>query len=319
MAEDQNKKYEGMRTFYRDLQKLETQYQNGILRSVLQEQQYERKREAVLKRRRKMSLVWLIAALVLIFGGIATVFISERLSVPTPPEQGPELPSLFPMDYNIKLSLQSDSLAGDVANLATQSYISPSMVRIVPEHGRIASLKEAGEILWPNMPLLVTTSVYPDFVWGYHTESGEQTPFLVLQARDFSGTREGMRFWEQTLYNDLLVAFNLPTQDITAGSFQDELINNIPARSYYMGTIIEETEIIRTPIIVTPPEVSTSSSSTIATTTEPVIRYEEETIITRTTGPSERLFFYTIVNASYVIITTSPDTVTEIVNRLAQQ
>ncbi len=336
MDEEQQKKSEGLRTFYRDLQVIETQYQNGVLRSVIQEQNEERRREKTLERRKKMSIIWLIAAIVLVVGGVGAVVFTDSLLTPPPLENGPKLPSLFPVDYNLQLhAVDPTEAQTNLAVMATQTYISPSVVRIVPENGTIMNLRETAAIFWPETPLLVTTSAQPDFVLGYHTTKGITKPFLVLQARNFAGLQEGMSFWEKTLYQDMLVPFNLPSEASIRTEFKDELINNIPVRSLYKGTVIEEQEIIRIPIIQPAPTVVIASSSLDLTTTttatdtepelepaplpEPVITYTEEVITTRSPGPEERVFFYTIINGAYVVITSSPETLNEIIDRLARQ
>lgn len=346
MDEEQKKKSEGMRTFYRDLQAIETQYQNGILRSVIKEQNEERQREATIDRRKKTTIVWIIAAIVLVIGGVGTVFFAESLLTPPPLETGPKLPSLFPVDHNLQLhAVDPVEAEKNLAMMATQTYVSPSVVRIVPENGRIMTLRETTALFWPETPLLVTTSAQPDFVLGYHTSKGATEPFLVLQARNFAGLQEGMGFWETTLYQDMLVPFNLASEQSVRTEFKDELINNIPVRSLYKGTVVEQQEtvripVIQSPVIIAPPsEISTTTASStttdknlpsdvVATSTasstepapapEPVVTYIEETIITKVPGPEERVLFYTIINGAFVVITTTPETLNEIIDRLAK-
>lgn len=343
-----NKKNEGIRTFYKDLQKIEkTQGKRGILNAVIKEQQQNHQRSRALKSRKTSSVVWIIVSLVFVIAGALSVVLADKFSKPLPVESGPKLPSLFQVDYNLKLNTtDTEKAQKDLATFSTQNYTSPSMVRIVPESGKILSFKEASSILWPNTPLLVTTTAFPEFVLGYYTTKNVRNPFLVLRARDFSGLKKGFGFWEETIHQDLLIAFNLESEAQYKDAFRDELINNIPVRSLYVGSTIEQSETIRTPVILplTEPEkeatntnysidtkqVATNTENTPTTTTEtlpteeteqtkPEVKYVEETITTIVPGPEKRVLFYTLVNGTYAIVATNPETLREIVNRLAQQ
>lgn len=74
---------------------------------------------------------------------------------------------------------------------------------------------------------------------------------------------------------------------------------------------------IEPPTSDTPPSTINENEAQPEPEPEPVIEYRSETIVTTVPGPEKRILFYTIINGEFILVTTTPETVREIVNRLA--
>ena len=301
-----------IRSFYRDLLEHDKSEGTNVFNEVIQTENYIRETARTKKRMSRANLIWFVAS-VLFLGGIFVVaYLANVFSDPEPIGQGPELPGMFTVDYNVRLSVDS-GINETLAEYAAQNFVSPSIVRLVPEDAKILSFRETAESLWPGVPLLLSTSVRPLFMLGYHTENNTKHAFLVLQMINLPDSIQALRTWEETMLQDLDLAFGIPDSPAST-VWESELMLNLPVRSLYRSTTREVTDTIRTPVISN--EVVTNPDGT--TTTTPVTTYTEEEITTIQPGGRERVFSYAIINGTYIIITDSSRTLDTLINRLAQ-
>ncbi len=303
-----------IRTFYRDLQNLDLASGGGALEEVLRTENMITAKARAKKRTARANIIWIVSSIVLLLAIFVVSILAAVFSEPDPVGQGPDLPGLFVVDYNLRLNTTGTNTIETLGEYANQNYVSPSVIRVVPEDSTLMSFRESAEALWPNAPLLLTTSVSPQFMFGYHTEKRERNPFLVLLMLNLADATNAMKEWEDTLYDDLSTGFGLNRTVLARPTWRNEVVLNLPVRSLYFGTTIEVDDVIRTPVITS----VVTTTETGATTTLSETTYIEETITTVQPGPSERVLFYSIINGAYIIISTDPNTLEEIINRLAQ-
>lgn len=316
MAHDQNPEPSrpAIRSFYRDIIEHDEREGTNIFNEVIQTENQVAGKARAKKRAARANTIWIVASIVLLVGIFVVAIVAALYRDPEPIGQGPDLPGLFQVDYNLRLDLSASNTAETLGTYASQNYVSPSVIRVVVANGNLLGFRKTAETLWPNAPLLLTTSVSPQFMFGYHTERGVKHPFLVLQMLNLADATSALRDWEASMYEDLDLGFGLPELTFQRPTWEDEIVLNLPVRSLYRGTTREVTETIQRPIISS----ITTTTEDGVTTTIPVTTYEEETITTIQPGNAERVMMYAVINGAYIIITTSPNTLEEMIDRLAQ-
>lgn len=146
-------------------------------------------------------------------------------------------------------------------------------------------------LIAPTAPDLLVRNLKPEYVFGYFAYQTNE-PFIILKSENYDSVFAGMLEWEKNIYGDL--------GDLM---FKDEINLNVKSTTTASTTTATSTE--NKPIYGS--EFNTSFI-------DKVISNNDTRVLYRPNG--KIAFFYTFFNKDTVIITTSEETLHELIYRL---
>ncbi len=249
------------------------------------------------KKKSKINLNILILSLVLIVGGVSAVFVPyflvQNQNAPTPILQtNTSLQNIMTVDVEEKINTRDINLNRVNSTLkerVQQSNTSLGQIKNIfltegdgVDETTITSDKFLS-LIKADVPSEISRALKPEYMFGLHNFNGNQE-FLILRVDSYDTAFSGMLSWETDLWQNFKEIFDLQSKDTTT---------------------------------------STNYSSTTENFGVEIKRFQDATFFNKDSrvvrdSAGKIIFLYSIVNENTIVITTSIDTLKEIISRITK-
>lgn len=290
-------------TYYKDMQSAMERAQSGTLAGALRESREsddEKKSKSAFSQQNLLFIglgALLFVLGLMIFGYIFTRNQTQEVVV----QRTAQVSSLVPADIAqeistvnasrfkifdlIEIAFRENTTSGTLQNLYFSDEVNNQRVRLdtVNFLGKVAI----------TPPATFQRSLDDDFMFGSYRFKQETYPFLIFKVNSFDRAFDGMNEWEQNLLDDMKDVFALPTYQITskalAEPFTDRVVQNNTTRALFVpkDRVYDEN----------------------------VVLSEEESYADN----QDIILLYSFINEKTLVITTRPEVLLEIKQRIAEQ
>ena len=182
----------------------------------------------------KKWLAWLLIVILIAVIVIAIFYLigSEPDPEPTPEPPTP-LESLIPVDETKVLSLTNTSFIDLLSQEAErdQSAGTFKRVAILKNETEFLSLSELLEKLNINIPPYAFIEIEDSYTLVIYSQNGKKKLELITEVKNTDNLNEQLRFWEQTMVNDLQGLFLIESPGTPAtNDFQDNVYKDTTIR-----------------------------------------------------------------------------------------
>lgn len=289
-----------IRTYKSDMQEtIESGHLSSINIAVSQSNRMAKDMQTGVEEEKKFKINKniLIISIVLIIGGSIAVavpyFLVHKDSEVVPVQNNLTGSALIAADIEEKINVQDlnlDRVTTTLEERVQQSNTKLGQIKdIYLTQGSSVNEKNITAqqfltLIKAHVPDNITRTLKSDYMFGMHNFNGNQK-FLILKVGDYASTFSGMLSWENNLWQDFKVLFAL----------QNDSTVNDSASSTDAGTI--------NPFVI---EIKKFQDATFSNKDVREVKDSSGNII----------FLYSIVDDTTVVITTSTDTLKEIVARI---
>jgi len=242
----------------------------------------------------------LIISLVLLFGGAAAILIpyflvNKQAGTPTPTASALSNQTIMTTDVEEKINIKDINLNGIDTTLnqrVEQSSTNLGQIKdfLLTEGSGVnekpLTASEFLTLIKADVPSEIARNLLPQYMFGMHNYNGNQE-FLILKVSSYDTTFSGMLSWETDLWQNFQNLFGL-TDAAPASVNASSTATSSPANQSSFGITVKKFQ-------------------------DAAFDNKDARVVKDASG--NIVFLYSIIDPNTIVITTSPDTLKEIISR----
>ena len=192
------------------------------------------------KGRKKVSLLFGLGGLTLIFLSlIALIYFSSKSNVKLNPEPAPTLRPIIFFDNQKRIEVtgfDKDKILSMFGQEVESQISSGDVLNIIfTENNQPINLGKLLTLLKINLPEGVAPFLNQDYFAGIFANSGENWPFLILRTNSYADISPGVIRWETSIIDDLGILLGVNTTGdnsyLLQAKFTDLIVSNKETRA----------------------------------------------------------------------------------------